>query len=62
MMLFKLAWHSLLSRAGSVLLTVIMLAISVLVLVSVDSIRQQTKAHFNQSVSDVDLIVGARTG
>lgn len=62
MMLFKLAWHSLMFRAGSVLLTVIMLAISVLVLVSVDSIRQQTKAHFQQSVSDVDLIVGPRTG
>lgn len=61
-MLFKLAWHSLLFRAGSVLLTVMMLAISVLVLISVDSIRQQTKTHFQQAVSDVDLIVGPRTG
>lgn len=62
MMLFKLAWHSLLSRASSVILTVLMLAISILVLMSVDSVREQTKAHFQQSVSDVDLIVGPRTG
>ncbi|AFJ03621.1 ABC-type antimicrobial peptide transport system, permease component [Methylophaga frappieri] len=61
-MLIKLAWHSMWSRAGSVLLTVMMLAVSILVLVSVDSIRQQTKSYFQHAVSDVDLIVGPRTG
>lgn len=62
MMLFKLAWHSLGSRLGTVMLTVLMMSVSVLVLLSVENIRHQAKESFQQSVSDVDLIVGPRTG
>ena len=62
MMLIKLAWHSLGSRLGTVLLTIMMMSVSVLVLLSVENIRHQAKESFQQSVSDVDLIVGPRTG
>jgi len=62
MMLLKLAWHSLGSRLGTVLLTVLMMSVSVFVLLSVENIRQQAKDSFQQSVSDVDLLVGPRTG
>ncbi|MBD3634636.1 MAG: ABC transporter permease [Methylophaga sp.] len=61
-MLLKLAWHSLGSRLGTVLLTVLMMSVSVFVLLSVENIRQQAKDSFQQSVSDVDLLVGPRTG
>lgn len=62
MMLLKLAWHSLGSRLGTVCLTVLMMSVSVFVLLSVENIRHQAKESFQQSVSDVDLIVGPRTG
>lgn len=62
MMLLKLAWHSLGSRLGTVLLTILMMSVSVFVLLSVENIRQQAKDSFQQSVSDVDLLVGPRTG
>ncbi|WP_237700533.1 ABC transporter permease [Methylophaga thiooxydans] len=62
MMLIKLAWHSLGSRLGTVLLTIMMMSVSILVLLSVENIRHQAKESFQQSVSDVDLIVGPRTG
>lgn len=61
-MLLKLAWHSLGSRLGTVLLTILMMSVSVFVLLSVENIRQQAKDSFQQSVSDVDLLVGPRTG
>lgn len=61
-MLLKLAWKSLLARRVSLLLTVIMIAVSVFVLLSVETLRHQTKQSFSQTVSGVDLIVGARTG
>jgi putative ABC transport system permease protein len=61
-MLLKLAWHSLASRLGTVMLTVLMMSVSVFVLLSVENIRHQAKESFQQSVSDVDLIVGPRTG
>jgi len=61
-MLIKLAAKSLLQRRVSVLLTVMMIAISVFVLLSVDTIRYQAKDSFSKTVSGVDLIIGARTG
>jgi putative ABC transport system permease protein len=60
--LVKLAAKSLLQRRVSVLLTVMMIAISVFVLLSVDTIRYQAKDSFSKTVSGVDLIIGARTG
>ncbi len=61
-MLIRVALKSLLNRRGSVLLTIFSVAISLLVLMSVDHIRQEARKSFGRSVSGVDLIVGARTG
>ncbi|TAA45209.1 ABC transporter permease [Corallincola spongiicola] len=60
-MFLSLCWKSLYSRKGSVLLTVLALTVSILVLLGVEHIRQQSKESFRQTVSGVDLIVGART-
>ncbi|TCI03514.1 ABC transporter permease [Corallincola luteus] len=60
-MFLSLCWKSLYSRKGSVLLTVLALTVSIFVLLGVEHIRQQSKESFRQTVSGVDLIVGART-
>ena len=61
-MLIKLALKSLNARKGSIVLSIIAMAISIFVLLGVEHIRHQTKASFANTVSGVDLIVGARTG
>lgn len=61
-MFLKLARKSLLDRKGSVLLSLLAMTVSVFVLLGVEHIRQQTKDSFSNTVSGVDLIVGARTG
>ncbi|RUO27941.1 ABC transporter permease [Aliidiomarina sedimenti] len=62
MKLFKLAWASLLSRKANALLTVVAIAISVMLLLGVDRVSQQTRAGFANTISGTDLIVGARSG
>lgn len=61
-MFLRLALASLRSRKGSVLLTFLAITVSVFVLLGVEQIRQQAKSSFNNTVSGIDLIVGARTG
>lgn len=61
-MFIKLASKSLFNRKGSVLLTVMAMAVSIFVLLGVEHIRHQAKESFANTVSGVDLIVGARTG
>lgn len=61
-MLAKLALQSLLERKGSVMLSLMAMTVSIFVLLGVEQIRQQTKENFSNTVSGVDLIVGARTG
>ena len=61
-MFARLASKSLLNRKGSVLLTIMAMAVSIFVLLGVEHIRGQSKQSFNSTVSGVDLIVGARTG
>ncbi|WP_370980891.1 ABC transporter permease [Agaribacterium sp. ZY112] len=61
-MFFKLAVKSLLNRKASVLLTISAMSVSIFVLLAVEHIRQQSKESFSNTVSGVDLIVGARTG
>jgi len=61
-MFIGLAYKSLLNRKGSVLLTVLALTVSIFVLLGVEHIRHQAKESFGNTVSGVDLIVGARTG
>lgn len=62
MMFGKLALQSLLDRKGSVMLSLMAMTVSVFVLLGVDHIRHQAKESFSNTVSGVDLIVGARTG
>ncbi|MCO6428657.1 ABC transporter permease [Nitrosomonas communis] len=61
-MFVNVAWHSLLNRKYSVLLALISVAISTFVLLGVEHIRHEAKESFSNTVSGVDLIVGARTG
>ena len=61
-MLAKLALQSLLDRKGSAMLSLLAMTVSVFVLLAVEHIRHQTKDNFSNTVSGVDLIVGARTG
>ena len=59
---FKLAFNSLRFRKLSISLTIFSLAVSIMLFLAVDIIRVQTKDNFINSVSDIDLIVGARSG
>lgn len=62
MIIPKLALKSLLNRRFTAILTVIAIAISVTLLLSVERIRTQAKSSFANTISGTDLIVGARTG
>lgn len=61
-MFWRVAFFSLLHRKGSALLTLLAVAISVFSVTAVEHLRHQAKAGFSQTVSGVDLIVGARGG
>ena len=61
-MFIKLALKSLLDRKGSVALSLMAMTVSIFVLLGVEHIRHQAKESFANTVSGVDLIVGARTG
>ena len=58
----RLAWQSLRNRWLTALLTVLAIAVSVVLLLGVEKIRNSARASFANTISDVDLIVGARTG
>ncbi len=60
--ILKLALKSLRFRKFTVALTVFSLAISMMLFLTVDNIRGQAKNSFVNTVSDIDLIVGARSG
>ena len=62
MILAKLAYKSLLNRKASVFLTLLTIAISVMLLLSIERIRIDAKSSFSNTLSGTDLIVGARTG
>lgn len=58
----RLARRSLYHRQGTVLLTLLSIAISVALLLSVERIRNEARASFASTISGTDLIVGARSG
>lgn len=58
----KLAWKSLKNRRLATSLTVFAMVLSLVLLMSVERIRRAAETGFTQSVSGVDLIVGARSG
>lgn len=60
--LFSLAWRSLMNRKGSVLLTMIAVALSVALFLGVEKARSGARQGFENTISGTDLIVGAPTG
>lgn len=61
-MLFKLAWNSFLHRKKTLSLIIVSLAISLIMLLSLNLMKSEIKRSFYSSVSGTDLIVGARGG
>jgi putative ABC transport system permease protein len=62
LILFLLAFKSLRSRAVTTCLTTFSIALSVMLLVGVDRVREGTQKGFEGTLSHVDLVVGARGG
>lgn len=62
MTLLRITLKSARFRRTSLLLTVFSIAISVTLLLGVDKIRKETRTSFLNTVSQTDLIVGARSG
>jgi putative ABC transport system permease protein len=62
MVFLNLALKSLRNRLLASILTVISIALSVLLLLSVERAKRAAEDGFTQSISQTDLIVGARTG
>jgi putative ABC transport system permease protein len=60
--LIGLAARSLWNRRGSAALTVFAIAISVTLLVGVETVRVSARESFARTISGTDLIVGARSG
>ena len=62
MNLLGLTLKSMLNRLGTTLLTVAVIAISVVLLLGVEKVRTEARASFANTISETDLIVGARSG
>ncbi len=62
MSIFSLAFKSLRNRKFTILLTVLVIALSVTLLLGVDRIRHEARNSFTNTISGTDLIVGARSG
>lgn len=62
MSFFQLALKSLRNRMFTTVLTVVSIALSTALLLSVERTKRAAEEGFTQSVSGVDLIVGARSG
>ncbi|HET8904311.1 MAG TPA: ABC transporter permease, partial [Saccharospirillum sp.] len=58
----RLALASLWNRRTTALLTLGMVALSLTLLLTVDRVREDTRASFSNTLSGTDLIVGGRTG
>lgn len=61
-MIFRLAFRSLWNRRLTTSLTVLSIALSVTLLVGVERVRMGARASFANTISQTDLIVGARGG
>ena len=62
MKLLNLTVRSMFNRKGTTLLTVLVIAISVVLLLGVEKVRTEAKASFANTISGTDLVVGARSG
>ncbi|WP_330925558.1 ABC transporter permease [Candidatus Sororendozoicomonas aggregata] len=61
MIIASLAWQSLKNRKATAILTILSIAVSVALLLSVERIRVAAKSSFTNTLSGTDLIVGARS-
>ena len=57
--ILSLAWQSLMNRKGSVLLTLLAVALSVALFLGVDKARTGAREGFGNTISGTELIVGA---
>lgn len=62
MIIVQLALRSLWNRRSTVVLTVLGIGVSVALLLGVQSLRQDLRSGFANTITDADLIVGARRG
>jgi putative ABC transport system permease protein len=62
MILLNLAFKSLKNRQTSTILTILSISLSVTLLLAVERTKRAAEEGFTQSVSQVDLLVGSRTG
>lgn len=62
MVFLNLALKSLKNRAFASILTVVSIALSVVLLLSVERVKRAAEEGFTQTISQTDLIVGARSG
>ena len=60
--LINIAFQSLLNRKVTVILTIISLTISIVLFLSIDTLRLGAKKSFFNNVKAGDLILGARSG
>lgn len=61
-MILRLAAQSLVARALTVGMTVLAIALSITLFLGVEKLRESARASFADTISDTDLIVGARSG
>ncbi|MFC0219856.1 ABC transporter permease [Pseudochelatococcus lubricantis] len=61
-MILRLAFASLLARSLTVGMTILAIALSVALFLGVEKVRTGARASFADTISDTDLIVGARSG
>ncbi len=62
MTILPLAWKSLRNRRFTVLLTLFAIALSVVLLLGVETVRRDAKLSFANTIAGTDLVVGARSG
>lgn len=62
MKLLVLTLKSMRNRAATSILTILVIAISVVLLLGVEKVRTEAKASFANTISGTDLVVGARSG
>jgi len=60
--LLSMSLKSLRNRSSTTLLTILTIAMAVVMLLGVEKVRVQTKQSFANTISNTDLIVGARSG
>ena len=62
MIILRLAWQSLLNRWVTAVLTILAIAVSVMLLLGVEKVRNGARSSFANTISGTDLIIGARSG